>query len=104
MRVLLDECVPAPLASFLTDHDVATVQSMNWTASKNGELLALAEKEFEVFVTADQNLQYQQNLLNRRIAILLLPTNRWPALESKREIITTALGSIKPNEFKAVKF
>lgn len=62
MKVLLDECVPRKLRRELTEHAVLTVTERGWSGIKNGELLALAETEFEVFLTVDQNLKYQQNL------------------------------------------
>lgn len=72
MRILLDESLPKKLALALPDHEVRTVQQMGWTGTKNGELLRLAEAGFDAFVTADQNLQYQQNLTGFNIAVLVL--------------------------------
>jgi len=63
VRVFFDECVPKPLRRLLVPHDIRTAQDMGWSRMKNGELIRHAETGgFEVFVTADQNLQYQQNL------------------------------------------
>jgi hypothetical protein len=62
MRVLLDECVPRKLRRELPGHEVLTVTERGWSGIKNGELLALAQAEFDVFLTIDQNLKYQQNL------------------------------------------
>ena len=70
MRILLDECVPSPLRHLLSPHHCATIQQLGWAGIKNGELLRLAESQFDLFITADQNLRYQQNLTGRRIAIL----------------------------------
>lgn len=72
MKVLLDECVPRKLGRELTDHEVITVTERGWSGIKNGNLLALAAPEFDVFLTIDQNLKYQQNLKNFSIAIILL--------------------------------
>jgi len=72
MRILLDESLPKKLALALPDHEVRTVPQMGWAGTKNGELLRRAESEFDVFVTADQNLQYQQNLTGFNIAVLVL--------------------------------
>ena len=85
MKVLLDECVPKPLAKKLKDVTVKTTHEMGWDSKKNGDLIALAEKEFDVFVTSDQNHLYQQNLSGRNIAIVLLPTNRWKFLSPYTE-------------------
>ena len=80
MRLLLDENLPHALKALLTPHEVFSVQDMGWRSVKNGALIARAEGEFDVFITADKNLRYQQNLKGRRLAILELPTNRKPYL------------------------
>ena len=104
MRVLLDECVPSPLAKQLHDVTVETTSAMGWASKKNGELIELAEKEFDVFITSDQNLVYQQNLTGRNIAILLLPTNRWKILAENIENFNNAVRSISTKEFKILKW
>jgi hypothetical protein len=65
MRILLDECVDWRLARDVVGHDVRTARQMGWTTIKNGELLALASGQFDVFVTVDRNLSFQQNLASR---------------------------------------
>lgn len=72
MRVLLDECLPRPLKGLLTPHDVATGSESGWAGIKNGRLLELAAGRFDLFVTLDQNLQYQQNLAGHAIAVIVL--------------------------------
>lgn len=72
MKVLLDECVPRKLKRELTEHETLTVTERGWSGIKNGQLLALAESEFDVFLTVDQNLKYQQNLESFDIGIILL--------------------------------
>jgi len=67
MKVLLDECVPKRLANEFHNHDVSTVTKEGWSGTKNGDLLKLATRRFDVFVTVDQNLEYQQNLEANRI-------------------------------------
>lgn len=78
MKVLLDECVDRRLAPELTGHDVSTVPQMGWAAIRNGELLSLAEKQFDVFLTVDRNLSFQQHLPRFEIVVVVLraPTNR----------------------------
>lgn len=76
MRILIDECLPKKLKRELTEHTVFTVQEKGWTGMKNGELLRRAEKEFNVWVTADQNIEYQQNLKQFDIAIVVLVASR----------------------------
>lgn len=81
MKVLVDEGVPLKLVRLLTGHTFATAQQKGWGGFKNGRLLALAEPEFDLFLTSDRNVQYQQNLKGRKIAVLLLSTNHWPTLK-----------------------
>lgn len=81
MRVLLDECCPKPLLKALSPLEVHTVEMAGLKGFKNGELLKAAEGRFEVLVTADKNLRYQQNLKGRTIAIVELPWNSWPRLK-----------------------
>lgn len=78
MKLLLDECVDQRLAKELQGHVVETVQWMGWTGIKNGQLLTLAEKQFDVLITVDRNLPFQQNLSKFKIAVLIVcaPTNR----------------------------
>lgn len=72
MRVLLDECVDWRLARDIVGHDVKTARQMGWDTIKNGELLVLASKHFDVFVTVDRNLSFQQNLSTFTIAVVVL--------------------------------
>ena len=102
MKILLDECVPRPIARFLSDHTVSTVQEMSWGAFKNGALLNLADSSFDLFLTSDQNLRYQQNLSGRRIAILELSTNNWSVIKANAGLISQAVAAIQPGEFVAL--
>ena len=72
MRLLLDESLPWRLARLLVGHEVESVQRAGWAGVKNGELLKLAAVEYDVFITADQNLQYQQNLATLPLAVFVL--------------------------------
>jgi hypothetical protein len=72
MRLLLDESVPRRLPSYLPDHEVKTVVEMGWGGVKNGALLRLASSQFEVFITVDQNLPYQQNAITLPIAVVVM--------------------------------
>ena len=72
MRVLLDECLPRRLKRELVGHDTRTAPEMGWASKRNGELLALAVGLFDVFITADRNLSYQQDLSSFDIAIVVL--------------------------------
>src|SRR5206468_10977522 len=68
VKILLDECVPLPLRKLLVGHECSSAQEMGWKSIKNGELLSLAEPQFDLFITSDQGLAYQLNLRGRRIA------------------------------------
>ncbi len=72
MRLLLDESLPRALKQLLSAHEVATVPEQGWAGKSNGELLRLAEEEFDAFLTADQNVEYQQNLRAYRLAVIVL--------------------------------
>ena len=72
MRVLLDECVPRKLRRELAEYEVLTVTERGWSGIENGALLALAEAEFDVFLTVDQNMKYQQNLASLNIGLILM--------------------------------
>jgi hypothetical protein len=97
--VLVDECVPLKLVRLLTGHDCTTVLDKGWGSFTNGRLLALAEPEFDLFLTGDRNLEYQQNLKGRQIAILLLSTNHWPTLQRYVDLVQAALDKAQPAEF-----
>ena len=99
MKILFDECMPQPLRPLLAGLDISTAQEMGWGRVKNGELLKRAEGVFDVFVTADQSLKYQQNLTDRRLAILVLSTNRWPRVKAKSAEIIAAIQAMRPGDY-----
>jgi hypothetical protein len=92
MRLLIDECLPRALKRLLRGHTCRTVQEMAWSSIKNGALLSLAE--FEVLITIDQGFEYQQNLKERRIAILLL-VSRSNQIEDLAPIVPAALTALE---------
>lgn len=100
MNILLDECVPWPLHKLLPGHSCTTAQRRGWHSVKNGELLKLAEAEFDLFITSDQNIRYQQNLAGRRIAILELSTNKIRRLQAAATLIQSTIASLQPGEFR----
>ena len=100
MKVLFDQGTPAPLREFLPKHEVLTAFELGWATLKNGELLAAAESEgFEVFITTDTNLSYQQNLTNRKIAIIVLKTTSWPRIKLSVAKIVNAIDHVVDNQF-----
>ncbi len=98
MKVFIDECVDWRLSRDLTGHDVKTAQQMGWTAVKNGELLALASKLFDVFLTVDRNLSFQQNIAGLSIAVIVLEakTNRLADLRALLPRLMIAIEAAKP--------
>ena len=102
MRILFDQGTPAPLRDHLPGHNVETAYEKGWSALRNGELLVKAEAEFDVLVTTDRNLRHQQNLADRRIAILVLPTTSWPRLQRITREIAAAIDALKPGQYVEV--
>lgn len=100
MRLLLDECIDRRLAKELSGYIVETVPRMGWAGLKNGDLLALAEKQFDVFITVDRNRAFQQNLPKFNIAVMVLraPTNRLADLKSLVPAILASLLTLKTGQ------
>jgi PIN like domain len=101
MRILFDECVPRPLRRSLPGHDVRTVQEMGWDGLKNGDLLReFTNAGLDVFLTMDQNLQYQQNLRAAGVAIIVLiaVTNKLVDLAPLMPKVLVTLANIRPGE------
>jgi predicted nuclease of predicted toxin-antitoxin system len=90
VRILLDESLPRPLGRLLPGHEVRTVAQMGWTGSRNGPLLELAARDFDLLLTADQNLEHQQNVraLPIAVAVLVAESNR---MESLRPLVPELL-------------
>jgi hypothetical protein len=97
VKILLDECVDWRLSRDIVGHDVSTAHEMGWDTIKNGELLALASKQFEAFVTVDRNLRFQQNLEALPIAIVILQakTTRLADLRTLVPALLSALESAR---------
>jgi hypothetical protein len=97
VKLLLDECVDQRLAKELRGHVVTTVPRMGWASKRMASFWRLAEQQFEVFITTDQNLSFQQNLIKFNIAVLVLyaPTNRLMDLKPLVPEILTALPTVK---------
>ena len=104
MKLLLDECIDRRLTKDLEGHEVKTVPQMGWAGIKNGELLTLAEKEFDVFITVDRNLSFQQNLPKFNIAVLVLhaTSNRLADLKPLVPKILSTLPSLTKGDAEHV--
>ncbi len=104
MRILLDESLPGPLSGELPGHSVKTVAEMGWSALENGELLRRTADQFDVFLTADQNLQFQQNLsaLPLAVAVLVARTNRIEDLRPLIPDLLAHLATLRPKTFARI--
>ncbi|HEX4785936.1 MAG TPA: hypothetical protein VH350_16460 [Candidatus Sulfotelmatobacter sp.] len=105
MRILFDNNVPVGVREFLTSHEVRTVVEMNWPPQlENGELLKAAELDgFDVLVTSDQNIRYQQNLASRRLALVVLGSNIWPIVRNHAAAIAAAVEKAKPSSYAFIE-
>jgi predicted nuclease of predicted toxin-antitoxin system len=100
MKILFDQGTPVPLRDALIGHTIETAYERGWSNLSNGELLAVAETAaFDVFISTDQNLQNQQNLSKRRLAIIVLPTTRWPQIQRHAVDVVAAVTSIRTGEY-----
>lgn len=100
MRILFDQGTPAPLRRHLAGHEVRTAFECRWSAMKNGELLAAAESAgFDVLVTTDTSLRYQQNLAARRIAIVVLTRASWPRIARVVDDAVEAIEACRPGSY-----
>ncbi len=104
MRVLLDECLPRQLKRDLTGHEAQTVPELGWAGKANGELLRLAASQFDVFLTVDRGIQYQQNLAGARIGVIAMaaPSNDVDALRPLLPAVLRAIPGIQPGQFVRV--
>lgn len=104
MRILFDQGTPVPLRSSLIGHLVDTAFELGWQTLENGELLAQAEKHnYEVLRTTDQNLQYQQNLTERKIAIVVIRSTSWPRIKHQIEAIISVINRTQPNGYYEIE-
>jgi hypothetical protein len=103
MLVLFDQSTPAPLRLYLTAHTVIEARERGWDRLVNGDLLYEAEMAgFEVFVTADKNLRYQQNLEGRRIAIVVIGNAQWRILQHRVDLVVRAVDAAAPGTYVEV--
>src|SRR5947207_234917 len=98
MRVLLDECVPRGLQKELSGHEVKTVGQAGWAGVKNGALLGRAATQFDVLLTVDRNLEYQQNFADVALAVIVIdsPSNDIDVLRPFMPGVREALKKAKP--------
>src|SRR5437899_1024891 len=104
MLILFDHVTPGGLARFLPGHGVTKAKDRGWDTLSNGDLLAEAERAgFDVLLSADKNMRYQQNLTGRRIALVVLSTPQWPLVRLHGERIAAAVNSATPGSYAEVE-
>ena len=100
MRILFDQGTPVPLRRYLTEHSVTTAYEEGWSNLSNGDLLKLAEdKGYQIFVTTDRNLRYQQNLSDRQMAIVVLLSTSWPKIRTQTDKVCDVINEIKLGDY-----
>jgi hypothetical protein len=104
MRILFDQATPVPIRPYLEGHTVRTAAQEGWDRLKNGDLLAAAgEAEFDILLTTDKNIRYQQNLAGRKIAIVVLGQQQWPRLRPHIKRVIEAVNAATPGSFAEVE-
>ena len=100
MRILLDECIPRKFKFSLAPHECQTVPEAGFAGKKNGELLGLAEGNFDVFVTLDKGVEFQQNLTDKKLAVVIIRarSNRLAHVQLHAESCLSAIQSIQPGQ------
>ncbi len=100
MRILFDQATPVPIRAHLDQHMVRTASQQGWDTLKNGDLLTAAEAAgFEILLTTDKNLRYQQNLTDRKIAIIVLGNQQWPQLRPHVQRVVDAITAAVPGSY-----
>jgi hypothetical protein len=103
MLVLFDHGTPAPIRPFLEGHSVKRTQDMGWDRLTNGELLDAAEESgFDLLLTTDKNIRYQQRLAGRKIAIVVLGNAQWPVLRLHVQRVVAAVSAATPGSYSEV--
>jgi hypothetical protein len=103
MKILFDQGTPVPLRRALSGHSVDTAYEQGWSGLTNGDLLSVAERDgYELLITTDQNLRYQQNLASRRIAIVVLLSTSWPRIRRQVDEIQRAIADSTPGRYQEI--
>jgi hypothetical protein len=105
LRILFDKNVPIGTRRFLTRHEVRTGSEMQWPDQlENGELLRMAELSgFDVMITSDQNIAYQQNLRGRKLSLVVLGSNIWPLVRGHGEMIAATVDAMTPGGYRFIE-
>ena len=104
-RILLDQNIAFPLARQLVGHDVVHTSQRSWGHRTNGDLSAAAQRNgFDIMISADRGILHEQNHANRKIALVMLDTNRWPIVRQNLEAIRRAVADVQPAGLITVAF
>ena len=104
MRILFDQATPVPLRPYLAGHTVRTAAEEGWDRLRNGDLLSVAaEAGFDLLLTTDRNMQYQQNLAGRKLAVVILSRQQWPQLRPHVQLVVNAVNAAMPGSFLEVE-
>jgi hypothetical protein len=103
MRILFDQGTPVPLRKSLADHSVDTAFERGWSNFQNGELLEASEQDgYQLLISTDQNLKYQQNLSDRQLAIIVLLSTSWPRIQLKVDEIQAVVDAIASGDYMEI--
>jgi hypothetical protein len=104
-RLIFDQSAPRGLRNLLTGFDISTASEMGWASISNGDLLTKAESGgFDVLVTADQNIPFQNNMTGRKLAIVSLDTNHWLSIQASPQLVQEACERASPGSYVRVQF
>jgi hypothetical protein len=103
MKIVFDQGTPAPLRDHLPEHEIDTAFELGWSQLQNGELLKTTEdSQYELLITTDKKLKYQQNLSDRRIIIIVLSTTSWPRISKRVEVVRQAIATASSGDYVEV--
>ena len=103
MKILFDQGTPAPLRHHQAGHSVDTAYEQGWSDLRNGDLLTEAEENgYQLLITTDQNIRYQQNLTGRLLGILVLRSTSWPRMQLRIEDIRIVVDGMQPGDYKEI--
>ena len=103
MKILFDNGTPNPIARSLVGHEVTFARKIGWHTLKNGELIQRAEEAgYELLLTTDKNLRYQQNLAGRQIAVVILGRQQWPGLQPYIHLVVEGVNAAQPGSYLEV--
>jgi hypothetical protein len=104
MRILFDNGTPKPIAVCLTGHEITYTRQIGWHEMENGELIEQAEAAgYEVLLSTDKNIRYQQNLTHRKIALVILSNQQWPLVRLHLDRIAAAVNACTPGSYTEVE-